>query len=108
MIFFFLKCIFEKEFENNSTAVIEINYHYNIDINNIRSYLLFYIDSCKLDGYIFKKIKQLTINTKNCLCIMTYEYYINNPMPMVERRINFNISKNPHLINSLDRKKIFL
>ena len=105
MIFFFIKCIFEIEFENNYTAIIEINYHYNIDINNIKSYLLFYIDSCKLDGYKFIKIKHLTINTTTCLCNMAYEYYINNPMPMVERWINFIIAKNPQLINSLNRNK---
>ena len=67
---FFIKCIFETEFENNSTANIEINYHDNIDINNMKSYFLFYIDSCKLDGYKFKKIKHLTINTITCLCNM--------------------------------------
>ena len=36
---------------------------------------------------------------------MTYECYIKQPMPMVERRINFNIPKNPTLLNSLDRNK---
>ena len=102
---FFIKCIFEMEFVNKSTAIIEINYHYNIDINNIESYLLFYIDSCKLDGYKFIKTKHLTINTITCLCNIAYEYYINNPMLMVERRINFIIAKNPQLINSLDRNK---
>ena len=102
---FFIKCIFEIEFENNSTAIIEINYHHNLDMNNIKSYFLFYIDSCKLDGYKFIKIKPLTINTITCLCNIAYEFYINNPMPMVERRINFVIAKNPQLINSLDCNK---
>ena len=36
---------------------------------------------------------------------MTYEYYINQPMSMCERKINMNIARNPHLINSLDRNK---
>ena len=39
---------------------------------------------------------------------MTYEHNINNPMPMVERRLNMNIAKNPHLINSLNRNKTHL
>ena len=40
-------------------------------------------------------------------CNMTYEDYINQPMSMCEKT-NMNIAKNPHLINSLDRKKIIL
>ena len=47
----------------------------------------------------------MIINTISCKCNMSYEYYISNPMPMVERRINFIIAKNPQLINSLDRNK---
>ena len=35
---------------------------------------------------------------------MTYEYYINNPMHMVERRLNMIIARNPHLINVLNRR----
>ena len=38
-------------------------------------------------------------------CNITYEINNNNPMPMVERRINFIIVKNPHLIKKLDRTK---
>ena len=36
---------------------------------------------------------------------MSYKYYINQPMSMLERRINFIIARNPRLINSLDRTK---
>ena len=36
---------------------------------------------------------------------MSYENYINQPMTMLERRINIIIAKNPHLINSVDRNK---
>ena len=38
-------------------------------------------------------------------CNITYKIYMNNPMPMLERRKNFLIAKNPKLINSLDRNK---
>ena len=44
----------------------------------------------------------ITINTK---MIMTYEYYMDQPMSMCEKKINKNIAKNPQLINSLDRNK---
>ena len=36
---------------------------------------------------------------------MTYKYYLTYPMPMIERRINFIINKNPELLNSIDRNK---
>ena len=36
---------------------------------------------------------------------MSYKYYINHPMSMLERRINMIIAKNPQLINALDRTK---
>ena len=32
---------------------------------------------------------------------MTYKYYLTNPMSMLERRMNYIISKNPQLINCL-------
>ena len=50
---FYKICIFEIEFDNIYTAVIETNYYYNIDSDNIKSFLLYYIDSCQLAGYKF-------------------------------------------------------
>ena len=47
----------------------------------------------------------MIINTIFCLCNMTYKYYVNKPMSMLERRMNFIISKNPQLINALNRNK---
>ena len=34
---------------------------------------------------------------------LSYQYYIENAMHMVERRLSFIISRKPHLINALDR-----
>ena len=102
---YYIDCEFEILFENNYTANIEINYHYNTDYINIKSYLLFYIDSCKSGGYKFNIINHMIINTISCRCNMSYKQYINNPMSMLERRINFLIARNPKLINSLDRNK---
>ena len=45
----------------------------------------------------------MIIKTISCKCNMSYKYYINHPMSMVERRINMNIAKNPLLVNALDR-----
>ena len=40
---------------------------------------------------------------------MTYKYYLSNPMPALQKRINYNISKNPKLINclTLNRNKSY-
>ena len=103
--FYYIDCEFEILFENNYTANIEINYHYNTDYINIKSYLLFYIDSCEINGYKFKNINHMIISTISCKCNMSYKHYINRPMSMLERRINFIIAKNPQLINALDRTK---
>ena len=47
----------------------------------------------------------MTINTINDKCNITYEYYMNNPRSMCERKINLKIAKNPKLINSLERSQ---
>ena len=47
----------------------------------------------------------MIIKTISCKCNMSYKYYINHPMSMLERRINMIIAKNPQLINALDRTK---
>ena len=47
----------------------------------------------------------MTIVTLTCTCKMNYKYYINQPMSMLERRINFIIAKNPPIINSFGWNK---
>ena len=47
----------------------------------------------------------MTINKISDRCNMTYELYINHSMHMCEGKMHMNIPRNPHLINSLDRKK---
>ena len=103
--FYYIDCEIGIQFDNNYTANIEINYHYNTDYIKIKSYLLFYIDSCESGGFKFTNINHMIINTISCKCNMSYMYYINQPMSMLERRINFINAKNPQLINSLYRNK---
>ena len=47
----------------------------------------------------------MEINTISFRCNMTYKYYMNTPMSMLERRINMIIGKNSQLINCLDRNR---
>ena len=39
-------------------------------------------------------------------CFLAYDYYITRPMPAVELKLNMIISKNPHLIKSLNRSHV--
>ena len=107
-VFYYINCQFVIHFKNIIFATIQINNHLNTDCINIRNYLLFYIDSCRYGEFIFDNIFIMEINTISCRCNMTYKYFLNNPMSMLERRINYIISRNPYLINYLIVIKIIL
>ena len=95
--FYYINCEFRIE-TNNRLLNIEINFHHNTDYINLKSYLYFYTESHRIKNF---KINHMIINTISCLCNMTYKYYLTNPMSMLERRMNYIISKNPKLINCL-------
>ena len=100
--FYYINC--ESEIvTNNYSTNIENTFHHDTDYINIQSYLFFYTES---KGIKFFYISHMNLITISCLCEMSYKYYINHPMSMLERRINMIIAKNPQLINSLDRNKI--
>ena len=101
--FYYINCEFVIEFDNNFIANIKTNSFYNTDIIKINKSLLYDIDCFKSRGYKFFNINQVRININSERCNMTYKYYTNQPMHMCERKINMNIAKNPHLLNSLDR-----
>ena len=105
MYFFNINCQFVIQFKNNNFATIQINNHFNTDYINIKNYLLFHIDSCRYGDFIFDNIFNMEITMISCRCNMNYKYYLNNPMYMLERRINYIISRNPYLINCLNRNK---
>ena len=67
--------------------------------------MLYNIDCFKSRKHKFYIINQMTIIIISDSCNMAYEYYINQPTSMCERKINMNIARNPHLINSLDRNE---
>ena len=106
--FYLISCELVIEFDNNFTENIETNYFYNTDILNIKRNILHII--YHFIPRVYKacnayNIKQMILKTINDRWNMTYKYYINLPMSMVERRVNINIAKNPELINSLGRSK---
>ena len=103
-VFYYNDSQFQIKFEDNIFAEIEINQHFTTDYINIKSYLLFYIDSCRYGNFIFDNIFKMEISMISCKCNMTYKNYMTSPMSMLERRINMVIAKNPQLIKSLDIK----
>ena len=54
---------------------------------------------------VFCNIDKMIIKTISDNCNITYKHYINQPMQMIERRLNFVIGRSPQLINVLDRSK---
>ena len=104
-VFYYIDCQFQIKFKDNIFAKIEINQHFNTDYINIKSYLLFFIDSCRYGNFVFDNVIKMEISMISCKCNMTYKNYMNSPMSMLERRINMVIAKNPQLIKSLDTKE---
>ena len=100
---YFFKLTCEIKFNNNFIQTLETNYHSNSELNNMKSYLLSFIDSFPTRGYEFCKISHITIYTKNHKCDITYGYYMKQPKHFLEKRVDFLIAKNPHLRNLLDR-----
>ena len=104
-VFYYIDCRFQIKFNDNIFAKMEINQHFNTDYLNIKSYFLFYIDSCRYGNFVFDNNIKMEISMISCRCNMTYKKYMNSPMSMLERRINMVIGKNPQLIKSLDIKE---
>ena len=103
---YFINCEFYLEFDNNFKIHIESFYCHNVDnITEIKTYLLYRIDYYKFQGYCFGNINKMIIKSIFDECNITYKHYFNEPMNMVERRLNFVINRDPQLINALDRNK---
>ena len=100
---YYLNLTCELKVKNNFIQTLETNYHSNSELNNMKSYLLSFIDSFTTRGCEFCKINHKTINAMNHRCDITYGYYMKQPKHSLERRLNFIVAKTPHLRNLLDR-----
>ena len=101
---YFINCEFNLVFDNYFKIHIENNFCFNIDnITKIKSFLIYSIDYYKLQGYGFCNInEERIIKTISDECNITYKHYIDQPMQMVEIRLNFVFDIPPQLINALD------
>ena len=102
---FLIKCDFKLIFNNDFSKPIHIEtgFYHNTLFINLKTFLLYPIESFIEKGHTFSHIDDMNISTTNDKRYMTYEYYIQHPMPSIELKFNVNPAKNPHLINSLNR-----
>ena len=77
---YFINCEFNLVFDNIFKIHIEIGYcHSKVDITKIKSYLLYWIDYYKLQGYSFCNINEMIIKTISDKCNITNEHCIDQP-----------------------------
>ena len=102
---FLIKCGFKLIFNNDfsKSIRIETDFYHNTTFMVLKRFLLYQIDDFIEKGQIFFHIDEMNITTVNDKMYTSYKFYIQHPMPMVERRLNLVIAKNPHLIKSPNR-----
>ena len=105
--FYFIKCNFNITFDNYTTN-IETHYVYNKESYKINIELLFFIDCMEFDGYNLSNINQMTINTYNDRCNMTYEYYTRRFLNPIEIKLNAINSKDSKLIDDNNIKHLLM
>ena len=97
-----IKCDFYLVFNDVFKIHIETYYvHNKDDLTKIKIYLLSWIEHLKFKGYSFCHINEMIIKTITDKHWMTYNTYMQTPMPMVERRFNYVFHKCPYLIRAL-------
>ena len=104
---YFIKCNFNTTLDNYTTT-IETNFVYNTESYKILYELLFFIDYMKFEGYELCNINQMTINTINDRCNMTYEYYTHKSFNPLEVKLNIIIAKNPKLLDNNNIKHLLI
>ena len=91
---YLINSVIQVQFNDNITANLENSNQYNTDYINIENYLTMFFTSCENAGYEVTNINHTTINISGCICNIRYK-----PMSLLERKINYIITKNPQLIN---------
>ena len=104
---YFIKCNFNITFDNYTTN-LETNLVYNKECYKILTQLLFFIDCMKFEGHDLCNINQMTINTINDRCNMTYEYYTHKFLNPLEAKLNIIFAKNPKLLDNNNIKNLFI
>ena len=79
---------------------LNLDYFFNFSINSILSGL-------NQDRYYFSHIYEMRTTFSSSFRDMTYDYYLKQPLPMCEIRLNQILAKNPRLIYRLVRYSIY-
>ena len=99
---YFIKCDFYLVFNDDFKIHIKTDYvHNRDDLTKINICLLSWIENLKLEGYSFCHINEMIIKTITDKHWVTYNTYMQTPMPMVERRFSYIFHKCPYLISAL-------
>ena len=99
---YYIKCDFYLVFNDDFKIHIETYYVHNKDyLTKIKIIFLSWIEHLKFEGYSFCHINEMIIKTITDKHWMTYNTYMQTPMPMVERRFNYVFHKCPYLIRAL-------
>ena len=94
-----IKCDFYLVFIDDFKIHIETQYvHNKDDLTKIKTELLSWIEHLKFEGYSFCHINEMIIKSLTDKHWMTYNTYIQQTMPMVERRFNYVFDKYPYRI----------
>ena len=99
---YYIKCDFYLVFNDDFKIHIETYYVHNKDyLTKIKINLLSWIEHLKFEGYSFSRINEMIIKSITDKHWMTYNTYMQTPMPLVERRFNYVFHKCPYLIRAL-------
>ena len=88
-----IEVIFTMEPDNNSDPTFKTIdcYLFNSPITNLESHLKLYLKFYQVSEMSIQSIQKKIIKTFSDTRYMTYQLYNNNPMQMVERRLNMII-----------------
>ena len=103
-----IKCDFKLFFNNDFSKPIHVKTYFygKTSLILLKKCSIYQIDNFIEKGLKFSHIDEMKIISVNDKMYMTYEYYLKNPMPAVEFKVNMIIIKNLHLKKSLNRSHI--
>ena len=97
-----IKCDFYLVFNNDFKIHIETYYvHNKDDLSKIKTEILPWIEHLKFEGYSFCHNNEMTINSVTDNHWITYNTYMQQPIPMVERKFSYVFHKFPYLLRAL-------
>ena len=75
----------------------------NLVMSGFEVKFLNFTDSISTESFFNTSIVNMRIKTIGNKSYINYNYYLKQPMQMIERRLNMNLAENPQLIYSLKR-----